>query len=535
MSKKYNLPKGSCLADGCLHDEHHRHGIGRRDFLTNLGLVGAGTLALSGLPVNGLFGSPLLSSLLSGAGDRVLIIIRLKGGNDGLNTFVPVFDYGTYSSYRPILKLDTASLLALDNKYSIPLIASSMKDMWDAGKMKVIQNVGYANPDLSHFVSTDIWDSADPSHAQISGWLGRYLWNQNPTFITNPPAEPLAIHIGGDGNILFFNEDNINMAMNVVDPDALYNIAQTGSLYPITGNAACYYQDQLDFMKSMINSTYNQSQSIHDAYNAATNSVTYPDGLGEAISLVARLIKGGLGTKIYMLTLDGFDTHASQDTRHPELLTEFADSVKAFFNDLAAGGKEQNALLMTFSEFGRRVNDNGSRGTDHGTAAPIMLFGSSLGGNGFIGDDINLTDLDNNGNLKFKTDFRQVYSTILQDWLCADELTSDTVLGGSYAKLSLGFDCTNVSSREVKTVQQYHQLRYEDGTAFVFLNLPKSATVKLEAFDLLGRRISSTNNDYFSAGSHRLNIPGINTWTQGAYLYKVYVNGKPESGKLQKY
>lgn len=535
MSKKYNLPKGSCITDGCLHDAQHKRGIGRRDFLTNLGLVSAGAVALSGLPVNKLFGSPLLSSMLNGAGDRVLVIIRMKGGNDGLNTFVPVFDYGTYAAYRPFLKIDNAGLLALDNKYSVPLFASSLKDMWDAGKMKVIQNVGYADSDLSHFVSTDIWDSGDTAHASTSGWLGRYLWNQNPSFITQPPAEPLAIHIGGDGNILFFNEDNINMAMNVVDPTALYNIAQTGSVYPVAGNAACYYQDQLDFMKSMINSTYTQSESIHDAYNAGANSVSFPTGLGESLSLVSRLIKGGLNTKIFMLTIDGFDTHASQDDRHPDLLTEFADSVKAFYSDLAAGSKDQNVLLMTFSEFGRRVNDNGSRGTDHGTAAPLMLFGPALGGNGFIGDDVNLTDLDIIGNLKYKIDFRQVYASVLRDWLCADELTTDTVLGDTYAKLSLGFSCDNVSARDIQSLQQLHQLRYDNGVAFIHLNLPQSATVKLEAFDLLGRRLVSTENDYYSAGAHRMNIPGINKWAGGAYLYKVFINGRQEGGKLQKY
>ncbi|MDZ4847113.1 MAG: DUF1501 domain-containing protein [Chitinophagales bacterium] len=531
---KNKLPKGSCLEDGCAHEAHHK-GIGRRDFLYNLGLAGAGTLALSGLPVNKLFASPALSSLLANAGNRILVIIRMKGGNDGLNTFVPVFDYGTYSSNRPVLKIDSANLLALDNKYSVPDYAVSLKDLWDAGKMKVIQNVGYDNPDLSHFVSTDIWDSANTGVGEKSGWLGRYLWDQNPDFITQPPADPLAIHIGGDGNILFFNEDNINMAMNVIDPVALYNIAQTGSLYTVTGNAPCYYQDQVDFMKSMINSTYYQSQSIHDAYNAGANAVAFPNGLGEAMSLVSRLIKGGLGTKIYMLTIDGFDTHAGQDTKHPDLLTEFSDSVKAFYNDLAAGSKDQDVLLMTFSEFGRRVHDNGSRGTDHGTAAPLMLFGPALGGNGFLGDDVNLGDLDIVGNLKYKIDFRQVYASVLRDWLCTDELTTDTILGDAYTKLSLGFSCDDVSARDIESIQQLHQLRYENGLAFVHLNLPKSANVKLEAFDLLGRKLVSTQNDYYSAGAHRMNIPGINKWTAGAYLYKVYINGKMEGGKLQKY
>jgi len=533
MRKKIQPVNGSCLEHGHAHRCYHE-GMSRRDFLFNLGLVGAGTVALSGLPVNKLLGAPLLSSLLSNS-DRILVLIRLKGGNDGLNTFVPVFDYGTYASYRPNLKIDQAHLLALDAKYSVPDFAASLKTMWDSGKLKVVQNVGYANHDLSHFVSTDIWDSADTSNAVKSGWMGRYLWNQNPDFLTQPPDDPLAIHIGGDGNILFFNEDNINMAMNVVDPQALYTIAQTGALYPVTGNAVCYYQDQLDFMKSMINSTFHQSESIKNAYDRGSNTVTFPNGLGEAMALVSRLIKGGLNTKIYMLTIDGFDTHASQDDRHPDLLTELADSVKAFFDDLAIEGKDQNTLCMTFSEFGRRVNDNGSRGTDHGTAAPMMFFGPAVNGNGFVGDDVNLTDLDPNGNLNFKIDFRQVYATVLRDWMCADELTTDTLLGGQYTKLSLGFECSNLSARDIPTVQNFHQLRYDNGTPFIFLSLPQNAHVKLEAFDLLGRKAVSTDNEYYSSGTHKIQIPGISRWTPGAYLYKLYINGKLESGKVQKY
>lgn len=536
MSIHYKLPKGSSINDGAAHEEHHNEGIGRRDFLKNLGLISAGTVAFSGIPFNQLLASPAITKVLAGSGDRVLVVIRLKGGNDGLNTFVPVFDYGTYETYRPILKVPTSDLLPLDNKYSVPNFASSLKNLWDTGRMKVIQNVGYDNQDLSHFVSTDIWDSADSSHTSKSGWLGRYLWNENPNFLVNPPAAPLAVQVGGDGNILFFNDDSNYMAMNVVDPATLYQLAQTGSLYNVNGNAVCYYEDQLDFMKSIINSTYYQSESIHNAYNAGSNSVTFPSGLGESLSLVSRLIKGGLATKIYMLTLDGFDTHAHQDTRHPNLLTELSDSIKAFYDDLAIDGKDNNVLCMTFSEFGRRVNDNGSRGTDHGTAAPLMIFGPEVNGNGFVGDDVNLTDLDINYNMKHKIDFRQVYTSVLQDWMCADELTADTILGGNYSKLALGFDCLSVGNEKIETVEKYHQLRYDAAnTAFVFLNLPESSNVKFEAYDFTGRKVSNTNNEYYSQGLHTLQIPNYQNLASGAYLYRIYIDGKLESGKMQKY
>jgi len=535
MSNNKNLPKGSCLHDGCAHDDHHKQGIGRRDFIKNLGLISAGTLAFSSIPLSSLLASPAIQEALSGTGDRVLVIIRLKGGNDGLNTFVPVFDYGTYANHRPNLKIAQAGLVALDSKYSVPNYASSLKNLWDAGKMKVVQNVGYANPDLSHFTSTDTWDSAQTGQGEKSGWMGRYLWNQHPDFITNPSPEPLAIQIGGDGNILFFNENNIDMAMNVIDPVTLYQIAQTGSLYSVGGTAPCYYEDQLDFMKSMINSTFYQSQTIQTAFNAGSNSVAFPSGLGESLSLVSRLIKGGLQTKIYMLTLDGFDTHAQQDTKHPDLLVEFGDSVKAFYDDLAAGSKDQNVLTMTFSEFGRRVNDNGSQGTDHGTAAPLMMFGPAVNGNGFVGDDVNLSDLDVFGNLKFRTDFREVYTTVLQDWLCLNEVTSDTILGGSYSKLALGFNCTSSGINEIKTAQKYHQLRYDNGRAFIFLNLPENGNVQLEVYDFIGKKVASTSNEYYSKGLHTMRIPGIETWATGAYVYRIYIYGKVESGKLMRY
>jgi hypothetical protein len=237
-----------------------------------------------------------------------------------------------------------------------------------------------------------------------------------------------------------------------------------------------------------------------------------------------------------MLTLDGFDTHANQDTRHPELLVELADSVKAFYDDLAVLGKDQNVLCMTFSEFGRTIYDNGSIGTDHGTAAPLMLFGPALNGNGFVGDDVSLTDLDQNYNLKHKVDFRQVYTSVLQDWMCASELTADTILGDSYTKLSLGFDCLSVGNEKLEKIEIYHQLRYDpNNTAFIFLNLPESSNVKFEAYDFLGKKVSSTNVEYYSQGLHTLQIPGFNNWSSGAYLYRIYINGKLETGKMQKH
>lgn len=534
MSKHKYIPEGSRLEDGHAHDDHHNQGIGRRDFIKNLGLVTAGTVAFSTLPFNSLLASPLVQNALKSSGDRVLVIIRLKGGNDGLNTFVPVFDYGTYAGYRPNLAISQSNLLALNSMYSVPDYASSLKDMWDNGKMKVVQNVGYANHDLSHFTSTDIWDSAQIGQTDASGWLGRYLWDQNPDFITNPPTDPLAIQIGGDGNILFFNEDDLNMAMNVVDPDQLYQIAQTGSLYNVIGNQSCYYDDQLDFMKSMINSTYYQSEAIQIAYNNAANSVAYPSGLGDSLSLVSRLIKGGLQTKIYMLTLDGFDTHAQQDTRHPDLLVELGDSVKAFYDDLQTGGKDNSVLTMTFSEFGRRVNDNGSMGTDHGTSAPLMLFGPAVNGNGFVGTDVDLSNLDVFGNMNFTTDFRQVYTTVLQDWMCINELMSDTILGASYTKLSLGFNCASIGVDEVTTVQNYHQLRYNNDRAVIILSLPQSCNVQLDVYDLTGKKVISTGNEYYSIGMHTMNIADLDKLSTGAYAYRIFINGSMESGKLMK-
>lgn len=534
MKKNKNLSKGSCLQDGCAHDEQHELGIGRRDFLKNLGLISAGTIAFSSIPFSQLLASPIVMNALGGSGDRVLVIIRLKGGNDGLNTFIPVFDYGKYASFRPTLKIANTDLTALNSKFSVPKYATSFKNLWDSGQMKVIQNVGYADPDMSHFKSTDIWDSAQTGSGEKSGWMGRFLWNQNPDFVTNPSPEPLAIQIGGDGNLLFFNENNINMAMNVIDPVTLYNIAKTGSLYNVDGNELCYYKDQVDFMKSMINSTFYQTQTIKNAYDAGNNSVTFPKGLGESLSLVSRLIKGGLETKIYMLTLDGFDTHAQQDTRHADLIVSLGDSIKAFYEDLAKTGKDQNVLTMTFSEFGRRVNDNGSRGTDHGTAAPLMMFGPAVNGNGFVGDDVNLNDLDNFGNLKYKIDFREVYASVLQDWLCVNELTSDTLLGGDYQKLSLGFECNATGVRQEKKIVKIHELRYDNEKAVIILNLHESSNIQLEVYDFMGKKIASTSNDYYSKGLYTLQFPGFAGWSQGAYLYRIYINGKLESGKLIK-
>jgi len=379
----------------------------------------------------------LIPAIMSGgADDRILVLIRLKGGNDGLNTIIPLYDYDTYIQGRPRIGIPENNVINLSNAHGVPISMQSIIPLWNDGAMKVINGVGYENHNLSYFTSTDIWNSANQdieNSMDSSGWLGRYILDKNPDYLENLPAVPGAIKISSGSNISFHNPDRIDLAVNFNTPERLLNIAETGFLYD-TNNLPddCYYGEQVGFIRSIMNVTANYAPQISAAYRLGENSVSYSNNeLSRQLSIVERLIKGQLGTKLYMFTLDGFDTYENQNDKHPQLMRNLTDAVKEFYQDLESDQIHDKVLSMTMSEFGRRINENDG-GTDHGTAAPIMMFGPALNGNGVLGDNPDLRDVDMNGNLKHTTDFRSIYATVLEYWLCLDPIQVDSILGGSF-------------------------------------------------------------------------------------------------------
>lgn len=524
---------GATLANPKAHAADH----GRRNFLRHLGVAGAGGLVLNSLPVSSLALSPLTAALTTGDDERVLVMIRLKGGNDGLNTFIPVHDFGRYQSLRRSIYIPRNEAVDLTSTLAMHPRMAPLESFWNEGAMRVVQNVGYDDPNLSHFRSSDIWAStSDSDTVETSGVLGRFFADQFPDFLSSPPPTPPAIQIGGPGNLLFNGPTDFNYAISTENPTQLYNIARNGQLYDVADVPECTYGEQLSYVRAVANTTFRYAGVLAEAYEAGRNTVEYEnDRLGDQLALVARLLRGGLKTRFFVVEIDGFDTHAEQADAHAYLLESVSKNTRAFFSDLASGDIDERVLAMTFSEFGRRVFQNGSRGTDHGAAAPLMLFGKGLNGNGMTGGlpELNVGD---SGNLNHTIDFRSVYATVLSNWMCIDGDLVDQVMGRSFERLSdLGLNCTGATNtRNPLPADRLAMRAYLSGGEIVIeYELPRESRVGVHFFDVAGRKLSSPVNGRRGAGPQRETfLPGNVGWAAGVYVVSLEVNGRLYSRRI---
>ncbi|MCF8465262.1 MAG: DUF1501 domain-containing protein [Flavobacteriales bacterium] len=508
----------------------------RRSFFKALGLGVGGSMVLGGMNVGATALSPLTKALAAANSDRVLVFIRLKGGNDGLNTIIPIYDYSTYASYRTSVRINEADSFNLSPEFAMPNFMSSLESFWNDGKMKVVHGVGYEDQSLSHFRSSDVWATgSDEDEILRSGFMGRYYEEEYSDYLNNPPEEPLAIQIGSVGNLMFKGTDSTDYAFSVSDPNQLYQLAQNGWLHDVVNLPDCLYGEQLGYLRAITNSTFIYAGVINDAYNASTNSVSYPNSpLSNQLALIARLIKGGLGTKVYLVTLDGFDTHAGQPDIHQTLLTDLADGVSSFFEDLAASGRDNDVLGMTISEFGRRVEQNASDGTDHGAAAPSMFFGPALEGNGFIGTHPSMSNLDFAGNLEFDIDYRQLYASVLENWLCIPAADVDeALLNVHYDRLNLGFECVTGVTENERNGLKHQALYMPDGAVVIEYTLPGSMDVNVQLFDIMGKQVAQLESGYKSQGTYRIPVQSTSgSWATGQYIYRIIANDKPYSRSI---
>lgn len=531
-SKK--MRHGSALAHGQAHKIDHNK-WSRRSFIRNIGITSGMSMLLGKLPLAAAAASPLSLALDNAETDRVLVLIRLKGGNDGLNTVVPLYDYGTYRNLRPNLALRDNQITKLNDAIGVPKTLDPLTPFWQNGQMKILHSVGYPDQNLSHFRSSDLWASAqDDQTFDGSGWYGRLIENEYPDFLNNPPEIPPAIQIGGSANVAFNNAEMTNLAISVQNPEEIAEIAENGELYSTANLPACYYGEQVGFVRAVANNTFFYAGILSETYKASRNEVEYTGNLGAQLATVARLIKGNLGTKLYMVTIGGFDTHANQVTSHPALMQELSTAIADFYTDLDKGGRSQDVLCTTISEFGRRIEENGSNGTDHGAAAPMMFFGEGLNGNGFVGNQPDLQDVDEVGNLKFDTDFRSVYATLLENWLCVDSTIVDEVMGQSFNRIgALGLTC-NAQTTPISEVHRsgiIHQARYNaNGNISIYYELPEGNQVNLQIFNLLGQPVADLTNAYQSAGIYQ--TPFVSQRKQlakGQYFYRIQVGERAYS------
>ena len=511
------------------HDLDHAH-WDRRGFLRTLGMAGAGAISFGNSTLS-VVESPQLNKALSDSySDRILVLIRLKGGNDGLNTIVPLYDFDLYANKRPKIHIPQNNLYKLNENFGMPNFMNSLAPMWGEGFMKVIHGVGYENQNLSHFKSSEIWATTTPDSEISSGWMGRYYEGKYRDYISNPPEKPLAIQIGGGGNMIFHG-DVTSYSFSVSSPQRLKRVAENGTLYDNQNMGTNLHGQQVSFLRDASNTTFRYASVINKAYEKSKSFDSYAnDNFDLQMSLVSRFIKGGLGTKVYMVSLGGFDTHANQPARHETLMSRLTKAIQNFYKDLSNYGVADKVISMTFSEFGRRVAENGSKGTDHGSAAPILLFGPALKGNGFIGEHPNLRALDKKGNMLSSIDFRAVYASILTDWLCADAVDISNAIGGPKLELlGLGLGCDGSEKLPI-TDDPYlplHAAVNADHGVSLYLSINENANVEINIFDVLGRKVGNTISSNLNSGKHNLSL--IDNSTQrlpsGQYFYKITVNG----------
>ena len=522
---------GATLADQNAHADDHRL-WSRRDFLSATGLAGAGSFLLGGLPLRAMQPTPLMAALAAGGdNERILLLIRLDGGNDALNTVVERGN-SHYYNLRPTLALADNLLWPMSNEYGMSQVTNALQPMWNDGMMKVLFNVGYPDPNYSHFRSSDIIVTATGSdEVKTTGWLGRFLDNEYPVFLETPPSVPPALQIGVRANLIF-GADNASMALAVSSPQEFYQIAQTGQLYPLEGLGNSLYDLELAYVRQTANAAFRYADTIKKAYNTGKNDVTYPsnNNLTDQLAIIARLIKGRLGTRIFMVDIADFDTHVQQRENHLSLLQQLATAVRAFFDDLAYGnsGLEEKVLGMTFSEFGRSIYENGSHGTDHGAGTHTLLFGGQIG-NGFIGQYQDLSNPDPVGDPPFSVDFRTIYSSVLQDWLGNSPEVTAFVLGQTVATIPglVPAIAPTLGDNNKCALLGHNRHASLPGTIEIKYAMLQAGDVRLQVLNMGGQVLRTLVSEFKPAGSYTFLFKPTD-WhlPSGDYLYRLQSGGQ---------
>ena len=362
------------------------------------------------------------------AGNKVVVILQLSGGNDGLNTVIP-FRNDLYYKARPRLGIEKTKTLSLSDEVGLHPALSVFKELYDDGSLGILNSVGYPNPDRSHFRSMDIWQTASQSTEYwSSGWIGRYLDAQ--CLGCDKPTQAIEI----DDVLSLSMKGNLMNGMAVKDPKRLYGTANEKFFRDVLKSRKTETGEQsVDYLYKTMAQTLSSADYIFKQSRLHPTSSDYPKTeLGKSLKTIASLIFSEINTKVYYVSLGSFDTHINQGAQQQRLFTEMTEAIKSFVKDLKANSRFDDVLLFTFSEFGRRVSQNASGGTDHGTANNMFLVSGGLKQKGIINAMPDLGDLQD-GDLKYKIDFKNVYATVLNKWLNAD---SAKILGNQFDNMS---------------------------------------------------------------------------------------------------
>lgn len=512
----------------------------RRQFLQS-GSVMSLPVLLGGLEISALTQSSLFGFLKDD--DRVLVLVQLNGGNDGLNMVIPLDQYSGLNLVRPTLVLPENNVLKMTDKTGLHPSMTGMHQLYQDGKMAVVQSVGYPNQNRSHFRSTDIWTSASDSDKYVrSGWLGRYLGQEYPGFPDGYPntdhPDPFAITLSNtvsetcQGPVTNFsfalaNEAGVKLVEETVAAPA---------------DNTCYGQE-LDYIRTTIKQSNAYATTVLNAFDKGNNISTYPTGnrLADQLKIVANLISGGLKTKIYIVNLGGFDTHANQVQigepevgAHATLLKSVSDAVAAFMADCKGLGINERVVGMTFSEFGRQIRANNSYGTDHGTAAPLMVFGDCVNQNVFGANPEITNNVAAQEGVPMQYDFRSVYASILIDWLGAPESDVRNVLYNDFQKIPFIKDCSTPSSIAESESIIEAVLSPNPCNEFIKLTFEnKGKHVHISLLNALGAQLDIPVNKTLAKEKHELAIP-MYQYAAGSYFVRIAIDNTVRTLKFIK-
>ncbi len=521
--------------------------MNRRKFLGNTALFTV-PMMIQGIPVFAGEGvlHPFLQALAAPTANcgRVLVVIQMNGGNDGLNMVIPLDRYAELNNARSSVMIPAASVLPLTGTTTTGLhpAMTGLRDLYNDGKVNLVQGVSYPNPNFSHFQAQDIWFAgANTIPTPDTGWLGRQLDITYPGFPTGYPnataPDPLAIQIGG-ALPLSLEGPNISMGYNAPNPAALINVA-TGTPAPAPVSD---YGTELTFLRLMKDQSNAYASRITTSYNAqATFSTMYPasgNSLADQLKIVARLIGGGLSTPVYIVNHpDSFDTHVDQVVGgntttgyHANILSKLSVAIAAFQNDITLMGKANKVTGMTFSEFGRRVISNTSSGTDHGSGAPVIFFGAALIGRITGISPVLPANPTGSTQVPLQYDFRQLYATVMQKWLCMTATESQTILNGTYTTVSSIFNevLLPLDGMELTAVWdgEFARLNFEvfENDTYESFTIERSVDgINFEAVGKLQNAYLNTQQKYIYKDA-RINAPDVyyrikGISKQGAFSY----------------
>ncbi|MBK8484050.1 MAG: DUF1501 domain-containing protein [Saprospiraceae bacterium] len=501
----------------------------RRTFLQVSSLATVPML-INGIPVSAVARNSFLD-FVSPENDKILVLIQMTGGNDGLNMVLPLDQYSNLAIARSKIMIKESLGLKLRDDLALHPSMTSLKSLFDAAKVKLIQSVGYPNQNRSHFRSTDIWTSGSSAEqVETTGWLGRYYVQNHADYPTGYPSaqvpDPLAITIGSlvsqtcQGPIA-----NFSLAIN--DPATLAQIAEPAfpSSIPATN-----YGNELKYLMETLKQTNDYTDVIKDAFtNAGGTIATTGNRLLDQLNIVAQLIKGGMKTKVYVVQVGGFDTHANQCDPadheigvHADLLKQVSDAIAGFQTEIEKSGNQKRVLGMTFSEFGRRIKANDSTGCDHGSAAPMFLFGNCVNP-GILGNNPTINaSVTNDEGVAMQYDFRSVYASILIDWFEVEPAVVSQILFKDFQKLPVIEGCSPTSVSDYdrdfalsfeaypNPAQESTQIKFESNDEYI----------RVTVFDSIGSEIKVLQSGRMLRGAHVIDMD-LSDLQSGNYFIRI--------------